>query len=278
MIDVLSPPALIRSIEENACEFFKYISARWPRMEVHDDQEMLWFISNIPFPLFNSVLRTKIAPSAVEQAVVTAISRCRSRSVPLLWWTWPSTRPESLGPSLVAHGFIHEGDLPGMAIDLKKLGGSQLGLARLKIEVVDNPTKRKQWSHTCRVGAELPEMVEEAFSDCAALDFTPRGSLYNYIGWLEGQPVATSSLFLGAGVAGIYNVTTIPEARRKGIGSTMTVAALNQARTLGYRVGILHSSPIGFNVYRKLGFEEYCKVSQYVWTGESGLQRAKFVS
>jgi ribosomal protein S18 acetylase RimI-like enzyme len=156
-----------------------------------------------------------------------------------------------------------------MAIDLRKLDGSQPALPGLRIELVDNPTRRKHWSHTCRVGAELPEIVEEAFSDCAALDFTPGGSLYNCIGWLEGQPVATSSLFLGAGVAGIYNVTTIPAARRKGIGSAMTVAVLDQARTLGYRVGILHSSPMGFNVYRKLGFEEYCKINQYVWTAES---------
>jgi ribosomal protein S18 acetylase RimI-like enzyme len=269
MLGELSTPALIRSIEENPCQLWKYLSARWPRMEVHDDPKMLWSVSNIPFPLFNSVLRTRLSPDSVERAIVTAIARCKSRSIPLLWWTWPSTRPKNLGSSLKAHGFIHEEDSPGMAIDLRKLDGSQPALPGLRIELVDNPTRRKHWSHTCRVGAELPEIVEEAFSDCAALDFTPGGSLYNCIGWLEGQPVATSSLFLGAGVAGIYNVTTIPAARRKGIGSAMTVAVLDQARTLGYRVGILHSSPMGFNVYRKLGFEEYCKINQYVWTAES---------
>lgn len=240
-------------------------------MEVHDDPEMLWSISNIPFPLFNSVLRSQLAPNAVDQAIATAVARCRSRNVPLLWWTWPSTRPQDLGLSLKAHGFMEAEDTPwrGMAIDLRKLGRGQLSLERLRIELVDGPGKRKHWSHTCRVGFELPEIVEDAFSDCAALDYTPGGSLYNYVGWLEGQPVATSSLLLGAGVAGIYNISTIPAARRKGIGSAMTVAALNQARTLGYRVGILASSPMGYSVYRKLGFEEYCKVSQYVWAGES---------
>jgi len=237
-------------------------------MEVHDDPEMLWSISDIPFPLFNSVLRTRLAPDVAEQAIATAIARCRSRGVPLLWWTWPSTRPQNLGSLLKARGFTEE-DFPGMAIDLRKLSESRAALARLRIELVDDPRKRKNWSHILRVGFELPEIVEEAFSDCAALDFTRRGSLYNHIGWMEGQPLATSTLFLGAGVAGIYNVTTIPEARRKGIGSAMTLAALNEARTLGYRVGIIHSTPIASNVYRKLGFKEYCKISQYVWTADS---------
>ena len=87
-----------------------------------------------------------------------------------------------------------------------------------------------------------------------------------YLGSLEREPVATALLFLGAGVAGgLYGVGTIPEARRQGIGRAMTVVPLLEARAMGYRIGVLHTSPMGEGIYRRLGFREYCKLGRYVW-------------
>lgn len=77
----------------------------------------------------------------------------------------------------------------------------------------------------------------------------------NYLlGRLEGRAVATSRLSLVGGTAGIYAVVTLAEARGRGIGHAMTVAALRMAREHGYRIATLQSSEMGHGIYRRLGF------------------------
>jgi ribosomal protein S18 acetylase RimI-like enzyme len=86
---------------------------------------------------------------------------------------------------------------------------------------------------------------------------------------LDGRPVATATLVLGGGVAGIYNVMTVPDAQRRGIGALMTAGPLEVARARGYRLGVLQSSKLGYPLYRRLGFQDYCRIAIYLWPGEA---------
>ena len=88
-------------------------------------------------------------------------------------------------------------------------------------------------------------------------------------GYFEGEPVACSTLLLAHGVARIDCLGTIPEARRKGIGTEITLVPLREARDRGYHVGVIHSSEMAVKVYQRIGFKEYCNIGIYRWLGET---------
>lgn len=261
----LTDTSLVAAIENNLFNLYNSF-AKWTHVELHDDHDMLWSISDIPFPLFNAILRARL--SNPKSSIEAAIARGRQRNVPLLWWTGPYSQPTDLGDDLKAFGFVSEESI-GMAADLNSLPQDMTIPPGLVIERVRDTKTMEKWCRPFCIGYEWPDFVGEAFLDLSmSIGLDSQSVFRHYIGLLNGEPVATSSMFLGAGVAGIYNVATVPKVRRQGIGANMTLHPLHEARTLGYKASILHSSPLGRNVYPKLGFREYCKIKQYVWPNQ----------
>lgn len=186
------------------------------------------------------------------------------------WRVGPSTGPTGLARHLIAHGLAHGGDTTGMAVDLLALNEDVATPSGLTIEQVGDADALHKWIHAVAVSFEHPDSVADVlFEAHARPGFGADLPWRLYIGLLDGEPVAAARLFLAVGVAGIFHVATIPGARRQGIGTAMTLAALREARSMGYRIGVLHAAPGGLGVYRRLGFEEYCKLQLYLWLGEA---------
>lgn len=110
-------------------------------------------------------------------------------------------------------------------------------------------------------------MVDARVRVEASLGLGQPGHRRMYVGYLGETPVGTALLFLGADVAGLYSVATVPEARRRGIGQAMTLQPLLDVRAMGYQIGTLNASEMGFGIYARLGFQEYCRLGRYLWSG-----------
>ncbi len=256
----------IAAIEENAFQLSRLLAGSWPRAELHDDPEMLWTVTDIAHPMFNAVLRANLPPAGADTAIESVKARCAERGVPLAWSVGPTTRPADLGAHLVRHGFVHAGDSPGMAADLDAIDLNRAVLAGLSIERVSDEDRIGPWADAVASVFGIPDFARQAMLEAILhLGFDQDVPMFYYLGRWHGRPVAASSVLLAAGVAGLYNVGTAPEARGQGIGAAMTLAALVDARTKGYHVAVLQSSPMGYELYRALGFQQLCHIGRYFW-------------
>jgi GNAT superfamily N-acetyltransferase len=260
----LSPGALVTAIKANLFEWYRYLG-RSPNAELHDTPQLTWLHTGISNSFVNTVIRTRLQPGDVDATVRETLARFGDVGR-LSWWTEPGTQPADLGEYLLAHGLDYSGGATGMAADLRALNEDLRTPPGLKTEPVGDNDILRKWAYASIIGFGQPDSDVSIWYDVfSGLGFDL--PLRNYVASLNGEPVAASDLFLGAGVAGIYVVATVPEARRQGIGAAISLAALRDARAMGYRIAILHASPMGAGVYRRLGFQEYCRMSNYVWAG-----------
>lgn len=258
-----STNGIIKAIEDN---LFSYISniGNLPNSDVHIESKIKWVTTDIPHLLFNNIIGAQIESESLD-VTIQSIIKAKSRGVPVLLWTFPS-QPTSLEEHLEKHGFINEGPIPGMVIDLTNLNGKISLPVGLNIKRVQDNKTMKQWINIFAQGFDLPSLVFEATYNF--LSYADPNTTLLYLGSMNNKPVATSLLNLAGGVAGIYNVATIPEARRQGVGTALTHTALQDACIRGYKVGVLEATKMGVPIYQSLGFQEYCKIGVHVWSPE----------
>jgi GNAT superfamily N-acetyltransferase len=264
LIEDTSSDELLTALESNMIAFWTAYG-RASGSVLHATSDVVWFYTGIQDPLFNGVLSAKLEPAGVKATVDSLQAKIDEHGAPALWWIGPQSKPDSLGSLLEQHGLQLAGEVPGMAVDLAYVESRPETIARLAIQKVSDAKMQTLWARIAAVGTGFPDVAVDAM---ARLEATLTGPQYKaqqrYIGSLNGTPVATSALVLDSGVAGIYAVATIAEARRKGIGRIMTVMPLLEARQIGYRVGILQASSMGYPIYKKMGFEDVCRYRLYL--------------
>jgi len=252
-----SPAAIATAIVDNHWQFYN-IYARQPEVAAYEHGGLAWISSAIPVTYLNQVMRTNLADDEVEAQIAAMLDYYRSRGASqFVWRTWPDTQPANLGERLLAHGFTARNIVPNMAADLQQLADDWPGPAGLTIIRVGDVASLTSWAEVVRAvyetSADFANFLARAFSDEVR---DPTAPSRHYLAWLNGRAVACATLFLGAGVAGIYRVATMPNVRGQGIGGAVMLAALREARAAGYRFATLRSSEIAHHLYQRLGFRD----------------------
>jgi len=257
-----------RAVEANLFAFFRLL-ATWPKVECHDGPDCFWTLSDLPFPLFNSVLKARFTPATADAGIAARVRACAARRVPMLWWTGPASTPDDLSERLEQQGFLLE-PARGMAVDLAAWPAGPVAGPDIRVVPVEDAATLEIWSRVLCEAFGVPPGFGAAFADlAAAIGLGPASPFRHFLASLDGVPAATGSLFLDAGVAGLYDVATLPARRRRGLGAAVTRAMVAEAARRGCRTAILHASGQGAGVYRSVGFTDVCAIGQHLWMPEA---------
>jgi GNAT superfamily N-acetyltransferase len=265
---------ILRSIDENKLEAcikaihdnwtsFVLLFGRTPQFEIKESNQLVTLSSGQKMRLFNRVMKTRLSSSNVDSKIQETIDYFSSSDLPFLWQVYPGDAPDNLSQHLENHGFTRNYGR-GMALEIDKLQVPPVpdGFTHKKVNIQELAEIR---ARLLPKAYGMPDHVQD-FLTKVSLSIKIREDYVHYLGFLDGEPVACSTVFYSDGVAGIHSVATLPSARRRGIGAYISAVPLFEARDRGYKVSVLYASEMGFKVYERLGYVEYCKPVHYHWT------------
>jgi GNAT superfamily N-acetyltransferase len=214
-------------------------------------------------PRSTSILRINLPDAEADDAIDGMLAMLQERGLPAVWWTWRGTRPVDAGRRLQKRGLEPWPAWPGMAMELDALPPTPQhdGFA---VEVVRSSDEFRD------VLAVLGSMgmigiFAGAFERLGQADgWGPEQPFEHFLGRLaDGRPVACASLCTAGDAAGVYAVGVAEDARRRGYGRAVSLAALQAGADRGHRFGVLQSSQMGFSVYRAIGLTLVCRLQAY---------------
>jgi ribosomal protein S18 acetylase RimI-like enzyme len=210
----------------------------------------------------NLVLGTWATEDTVDAVIDRTLAEVGGPGRPFTWSVWPSNEPAGLRERLVAHGFAHLGDGPLMWLDLTTAELPDEAPPGLTIERVTDRATLREAGDAAMPAAGGDEEARRLFREAyEALILGPDPLMTYFAGRMDGRIVSTSAVYTGTGLAGIYAIATVPDARGRGHGRALTAAALVEGRRRGFEHAALLSSELGLPVYRRLGFREVGTVS-----------------
>lgn len=202
------------------------------------------FVSGYPFAYFNGCVVTKEATATQLEEVLEWV---RAHGVPYRVWIAMNLADE-LGAVAERRGLERAArPYPNMA--LSPIPEAPTHATGVTTRMHSEAERDEFLDVVVDLGLDR-ELAERVYSP----GFVTDDDVQLFTASLEGRDVGTSIAIRSGNAGGVYNVGVLEEARRRGVGTALTWAAVGASRAWGCDVAVLQASEMAFALYEAMGF------------------------
>lgn len=242
--------------EQTMWEGFR-VYAQAPGTSIVENDHVRGICTGVPYEGFNAAIGRGLIR---REQIDDAMGLFRNANAPMLWHVWPADH--GIESVLLEQGLVFYEEEPAMLADLavETRGRSPIEMDIRRARDLEDLYAWVRILSGSSNGAFIRRVAELR----GAVDSRTGARFEHLLGLVDGDVVATAGVFHGTRGAEVQHIVTERSHRRRGIGTAMTVAALEIVRREGGRYAVLTASPDGFGIYERLGFETVAMVRRFL--------------
>jgi GNAT superfamily N-acetyltransferase len=254
---VKSDRELVAAADENFIASFRTLAEHVPDGDCREAPGLFAFATGLPMALFNGCV---VTGPVDKDDLDSAIAWVKQSDAPFRVWVAAGLSGER----------SHLARTPGLAAQETPYPG-------MTLHPLPEPPAPAAGVIVTPVGAAgfdefLAVLVEAGLERDLALrlflpGFVADPAVALFVARLEGEPAGTSMAIRSETASGIYNVLTLERARRRGVGTALTWAAVEAGKAWGCDAIVLQSSAMGQSMYRAMGFRLVAPYAVFSSTG-----------
>lgn len=256
---------LLQSVLQGRLDAFRSgaVCSPLPNAEFQPTDQNILYAWGIDYICGNGIIEKNQNRVPTDEEIDRMIEHFSAKKLPFMWWTAAKV--------LETKGFQFGGILTGIALDMAKgIPAKPRVSPDLKIEMIQSKIDVNTFTELAASTFAMSAIAAEQWLGLNA-SVMEHGEQIHFLARLNGVPVGTATLSVSSDAAGIWNLATLPEHRKAGIGTALVHAALVEAKKRQYNqvMAILMPEGMAWGLFTKLGFKEACEFPFYVYGGSA---------